>query len=54
MDNLTTYIRDRWITEIRLPDGYEFIDENGNIIPAKKITIEKKKIFKKMQNKVFV
>ena len=28
---------------ITLPDGYEFRDENGNVIEAKKIVLEKKK-----------
>lgn len=47
MDEWKPAIRYKWITEIRLPDGYEFRDENGMIIPAKKITIEKKKNIKK-------
>ena len=36
-----------WIYEmgqiIHCPDGYEFHDENGNVINAKKIVLEKKK-----------
>ena len=31
-----------WKNEITLPDGYEFQDENGNVIEAKKIILEKK------------
>ena len=30
-------------TEFSCPDGYEFRDENGNVIEAKKIVLEKKK-----------
>ena len=30
------------ITVINLPDGYEFQDENGNVIEAKKIMLKKK------------
>lgn len=30
-------------TEWNLPDGYQFKDENGNVINAKKIVLEKKK-----------
>lgn len=33
------YIKDAWIC----PDGYEFRDENGNVIQARKIVLEKKK-----------
>lgn len=33
----------RWINEFNLPDGYIFKDENGNVINAKKIVLEKKK-----------
>ena len=29
--------------EINIPDGYEFRDENGNVINARKIVLEKKK-----------
>ena len=32
-----------WKNEIVLPDGYEFRDENGNVIEVKKIVLEKKK-----------
>ena len=32
----------RWINEFNLPDGYVFKDENGNIINAQKIVLEKK------------
>ena len=28
---------------LELPDGYQFTDENGNVIEAKKIVLEKKK-----------
>ena len=31
------------VKELVLPDGYEFQDENGNVIEAKKIVLEKKK-----------
>ena len=31
------------VKELVLPDGYEFRDENGNVIEAKKIVLEKKK-----------
>lgn len=33
----------RWVNEFNLPEGYEFKDENGNIINATKIVLEKKK-----------
>ena len=32
----------RWVNEFNLPDGYIFKDENGNIINAQKIILEKK------------
>ena len=32
-------IKDAWIC----PDGYQFVDENGNVINAQKIVLEKKK-----------
>ena len=32
-----------WKHEFSCPDGYEFRDENGNVIEAKKIVLEKKK-----------
>ena len=37
------YAGDSWPTEFECPDGYEFRDENGNVIQAKKIVLEKKK-----------
>ena len=39
VDNLSS----RWVNEFNLPDGYQFTDENGNIINATKIVLEKKK-----------
>lgn len=33
----------RWVNEFNLPEGYEFKDENGNIINATKIVLKKKK-----------
>ena len=33
----------RWVNEFNLPEGYEFKDENGNVINATKIVLEKKK-----------
>ena len=32
-----------WVNEFNLPDGYIFKDENGNIINATRIVLEKKK-----------
>jgi hypothetical protein len=32
-----------WINEFACPDGYEFRDENGNVISTTKIVLEKKK-----------
>ena len=32
-----------WTTEFECPDGYEFHDENGNVINTQKIVLEKKK-----------
>ena len=37
------YKGDKWSTEFECPDGYEFRDENGNVINATKIVLEKKK-----------
>ena len=37
------YAGDSWPTEFECPDGYEFRDENGNVIQARKIVLEKKK-----------
>ena len=39
VDNLSS----RWVNEFNLPDGYIFKDENGNVINAMKIVLEKKK-----------
>ena len=33
----------RWVNEFELPNGYIFKDENGNVINATKIVLEKKK-----------
>ena len=33
----------RWVNEFNLPEGYIFKDENGNVINATKIVLEKKK-----------
>ena len=38
VDNLSS----RWVNEFNLPEGYIFKDENGNIINATKIVLEKK------------
>ena len=38
------YAGDSWPTEFECPDGYEFRDENGNVIQARKIVLEKKKL----------
>ena len=37
------YKGEQWSTEYECPDGYEFRDEKGNLIEAKKIVLEKKK-----------
>ena len=39
VDNLSS----RWVNEFNLPEGYMFKDENGNVINATKIVLEKKK-----------
>ena len=39
VDNLSS----RWVNEFELPNGYIFKDENGNVINATKIVLEKKK-----------
>ena len=39
VDNLSS----RWVNEFNLPQGYQFVDENGNVINAQKIVLEKKK-----------
>ena len=38
VDNLSS----RWVNEFNLPEGYIFKDENGNVINATKIVLEKK------------
>ena len=38
VDNLSS----RWVNEFNLPEGYIFKDENGNVINAQKIVLEKK------------
>ena len=32
---------------VELPEGYQFVDENGNVINATKIVLEKKKEYPK-------
>lgn len=39
----TKRMLENWEHEFPCPDGYEFKDENGNVIEAKKIVLEKKK-----------
>ena len=39
VDNLSS----RWVNEFNLPEDYIFKDENGNVINATKIVLEKKK-----------
>ena len=36
------YKGEQWSTEFECPDGYDFRDENGNVIEAKKIVLKKK------------
>lgn len=43
VDNLSS----RWVNEFNLPDGYIFKDENGNVINATKIVLEKKNKYPK-------
>lgn len=38
------YKGEQWSHEFECPDGYEFRDEKGNVIEAKKIVLEKKKM----------
>ena len=40
---LVDSLSSRWVNEFELPDGYIFKDENGNVINATKIVLEKKK-----------
>ena len=40
---LVDALSSRWVNEFNLPKGYIFKDENGNIINATKIVLEKKK-----------
>ncbi len=40
---LVDKLSSRWVNEFNLPDGYIFKDENGNVINAQKIVLEKKK-----------
>lgn len=40
---LVDILSSRWVNEFNLPEGYIFKDENGNIINATKIVLEKKK-----------
>ena len=39
----TYYDGEQWSTEFECPEGYIFKDENGNVINATKIVLEKKK-----------
>lgn len=39
VDNLSS----KWVNEFECPDGYQFKDENGNVINTTKIVLEKKK-----------
>ena len=39
VDNLSS----RWVNEFNLPQGYQFVDDNGNVINTTKIVLEKKK-----------
>ena len=41
MNGIDTTIK--WVTEFDCPQGYQFKDENGNVINATKIVLEKKK-----------
>ena len=43
VERLTGNLSNSWVNEFELPDGYIFKDENGNIINATKIVLEKKK-----------
>ena len=40
---LVDKLSSRWVNEFNLPNGYIFKDENGNVINATKIVLEKKK-----------
>ena len=40
---LVDELSSRWVNEFNLPEGYIFKDENGNVINAHKIVLEKKK-----------
>lgn len=42
VERLTGNLSNSWVNEFELPDGYIFKDENGNIINAQKIVLEKK------------
>lgn len=39
---LVDKLSSRWVNEFNLPNGYIFKDENGNVINAQKIVLEKK------------
>ena len=43
VERLTGNLSNSWVNEFELPDGYIFKDENGNVINATKIVLEKKK-----------
>lgn len=45
--NKQRYAGDSWSTQFECPDGYEFHDENGNVINTTKIVLEKKKTYPK-------
>lgn len=42
---LVDMLSSRWVNEFNLPNGYIFKDENGNVINATKIVLEKKNNF---------
>lgn len=44
---LVDMLSSRWVNEFNLPNGYIFKDENGNVINATKIVLEKKNEYPK-------
>ena len=43
MDGRVIFENAKWEHEFECPEGYQFVDENGNVINATKIVLEKKK-----------
>ena len=53
-EGLVDNFSSRWVNEFELPEGYIFKDENGNVINATKIVLEKKTNKEMVENNIKV